>query len=116
MKCCDLTSGKLRHKIILQRETKTEDNTGGFASVWADYKTLYGLIEPVTSSLSAGEQLHAKQLESRISHRIYMRYFTDIKTDDRLSYNDREMQIRAIINVDERNKWLELHAQEGVVN
>ena len=116
MKCCDLNSGKLRHKILLEREEKVKDNTGGFTSTWVTHKTLYAHIEPLTGMTNRGEVFHASKLEARISHRIHIRYFTDIKETDRLNYNGRYMQIRKILNMEERNQWIELHAEEGAVN
>ena len=112
MKCCDLTSGMLRHKVVIEREVITQDSVGGYSSAWATHKTVYAAIKPTGGS----ERLHAMRLESNISHKVYLRYTADITPKDRIIYNGREMQIRAVINVEERNKWLELLCSENQVN
>lgn len=112
MRCCDLTSGKLRHKITVERESTTTDIVGGQSSTWATLIEPFALVKPVTGT----ERYQAMKLETNITHRIYIRYVADIKTTDRIIFNSREMQIRSIIDLEERNKWLELHCVEGQVN
>mgnify|MGYP003658961065 FL=1 len=110
MKCCDIYSGKLRNAITIERLTLSTDGAGGNTQAWATNKNLKAFIKP----MSGGEYLHSQRLEARLSHRIYIRYTTDILNTDRVSYNGRYFQIRAIINIEESNKWLELHCEEGV--
>lgn len=112
MKCCDLTSGKLRHKITVERETLTTDAIGGQSSSWATNIEPFALVKPV----SGNERYQAMKLEANITHKIYIRYTSNIRATDRVIFNSREMQIRAIIDLEERNKWLELHCVEGQVN
>lgn len=112
MKCCDLTSGMLRHKITIERESQVQDNVGGYSSSWSTLSQPFAFIKP----MSGNERFWANRLESNLTHRIFLRYITDITTKDRIIYDGREFQIRAIINVEERDKWLELHCVEGQVN
>ena len=109
MKCCDLFPGALRNQIIVQRESKTADDLGGGATTWVDYATIRAFIKPV----SGGERWHSMRIEADITHRIFIRYRSDLRTDDRINYQGRFMQIRALINIEERNRWLEIYAQEG---
>lgn len=112
MKCCDMTSGKLRNKITIERETQTKNAIGGFSSAWATHIQPFAYIKPV----SGYERLQAQKLEADISHKIYIRYVTDILPTDRVLFKGRYMQIRAILDLEERNKWLELTCVEGQVN
>ena len=109
MKCCDLTSGKLKHRINIQRETKTSDGAGGASITWNTIAQPWAYIKP----RSGNERFQAMRLESDITHRIYMRYRTDFNAADRIEYNGRIMQIRAIVNIEELNDWLELYVDEG---
>lgn len=114
MTCCnDLKAGDLRHKITIERETETPDGMGGSSLAWVSITAhpIKAMIKP----LSGGESLHAMRLEAKVSHRIIIRYRTDIKTSDRINYNGRLMQIRAKIDLEERHKWLELICEEGAV-
>ena len=54
------------------------------------------------------------QLESPLTHAIIIRYTDDISTDDRVNFNGRLMQIRAVRNIEEMNRWIELSCEEGV--
>lgn len=109
MKCCDLTSGKLRNTIAIQRKTGTPDGGGGSTLVWATVSSPRAYIKPI----SGGERFQAMRLEADTTHRIFIRYRTDILTSDRINYRGRLMQIRAILNLEERNMWLEIYADEG---
>lgn len=110
MKCCDLTAGKLRNMISIERAVKTPDGAGGSTNVWAPVvSSLRSYIKPI----SGGERFNAMRLEADTTHRIFIRYRTDILTSDRVNYNGRLMQIRAILNLEERNKWIEIFADEN---
>ena len=110
MKCCDLTAGKLRHQITIEREQPVSDGAGGSYLTWATVATPRAFVDP----MSGGERLQAMRLEATITHRIYIRYRDDIRTGDRINFDGRLMQIRAPIDLEERNRWLEIHADEGV--
>jgi SPP1 family predicted phage head-tail adaptor len=47
--------------------------------------------------------------------RVFIRYVSDLDTSDRLKYKGKTLQIRAIINIEERDRWLELYCEDGVV-
>ena len=110
MKCCDVYAGKLRSAITIERLTLTPDVAGGNAQLWLVNKSLKSFIKP----MSGGEFLHSQRLEARLTHRVFIRYIADILNTDRVVFNGRNFQIRAIINIEERNKWIELHCEEGV--
>ena len=111
MKCCDLTAGNLRNKIDFQRESSIPDGAGGTNLIWDDlFVQVPAFIKPV----SGNETLHSMRLEARISHKIYIRYMSGIKPSDRILFDGRPMQIRALINIEERNRWYEISADEGV--
>lgn len=109
MKCCDINSGKLRHKVLIEREGSTPDGAGGTALIWATHATIRCFVKPISGS----ERLQAQRLEANITHRIFTRYRTDLLTSDRINFNGRLMQITAIINLEEENKHLEIYASEG---
>ena len=111
MKCCDLTAGKLRHSVIVERESSVSDGYGGTAITWATQASFRAFVKPTSGT----ERLFAQRLDATITHRIYCRYRTDIITSDRINFNGRLMQIKAIINIEEQNRWLEIHAVEGEI-
>lgn len=111
MQCCDITAGKLRHQITIEREQSVSDGAGGSTITWSTVATPRAFIKP----MSGGERLQAMRLESTVTHRIFIRYRDDLLTSDRINYKGRLMQIRALINLEERNRWIEIYADEGEV-
>ncbi|HSH26646.1 MAG TPA: phage head closure protein [Wenzhouxiangella sp.] len=110
MQCCQITAGKLRHTITIEREQSVSDGAGGSYLTWATVATPRAYIKP----MSGGERLQAMRLEATVTHRIFIRYRDDLLTSDRINFNGRLMQIRALINLEERDRWLEIYADEGV--
>jgi len=110
MQCCQITAGKLRHTITIEREQAISDGAGGSYLTWTTVATPRAFIKP----MSGGERLQAMRLEATVTHRIFIRYRDDLLTSDRINFDGRLMQIRALINLEERNRWLEIYADEGV--
>lgn len=110
MKCCDLHAGALREPITIQRKVSVSDGMGGQAISWTDLATVRAHVKP----LSGREALQAMQLQASITHRIYMRYRADLLPSDRLVMRGQPLQIRAILNMEMRNQWLEVSADSGV--
>ena len=109
MKCCDLTSGKLRHQILIERETPTPDGAGGSSVVWSTVVSTRAFIKPI----SGGERLQALRVESDVTQRVFIRYRSGLLPSDRINYGGRLMEIKAILNLEEQNKWFEIYATEG---
>lgn len=110
MNCCDMTAGKLREPITIQRKQTASDGMGGQALQWVDLFTARADVRPV----SGREAVQAMQLQASITHRIYIRYRADLTAADRILLRGQPLQIRAIINIEMRNRWLELACDQGV--
>lgn len=111
MKCCDLTSGKLRNRIDIESPVTAPNGSGGSTVVWTAITA--SKIRAYIKPISGAERLQAMRLESDITHRVFIRYRSDFTAASRINYNGRLFQIRAILNLEERNQWLELYAVEG---
>ena len=113
-KCCaQIRACDMRHKIVFQAGNATDDGGGGLGNPWASpttVATVSACIEP----LKGFERLRAMQLESPVSHKITMRYRSGLKPEHRIKFGTRFFNIRSIINLEERNQWLEVFADEGV--
>jgi SPP1 family predicted phage head-tail adaptor len=110
MECCQLSAANLREPLEFQRRTLTSDGKGGQAVAWQTLFTTYGEVMP----LSGREQMFAMKLEGRITHRMYIRYRADLSEVDRVVVRNEAYQIRAVINIEMRNRWLELLCEQGV--
>lgn len=110
MKCCDLSAGGLREPLVFQRRQTQSDGMGGQDLDWVDLFSTKGDVRP----LSGREALTGMQREASVSHRIFIRYRDGLLPSDRIVMRGNPMQIIAIINVEMRNRWLELQCLQGV--
>jgi SPP1 family predicted phage head-tail adaptor len=109
MKCKKTKSSQLRHKLTLQQEIITADDIGGYTRSWKNIADLWAEIIPIGGM----EQFFANQIQTTITHRIMLRYRSDIETGNRLLFEARAFNIRSVLNVQEHNEILELLAEEG---
>jgi SPP1 family predicted phage head-tail adaptor len=111
MKCCDLTAGMLRHIVEFQNPPAIADGQGGVEGSWTTHASnVRGALRPV----SGNERYFGQQLESAVTHHFFMRYRNDITAKQRLVYEGRNFQVRAVIDIEERKQWLDLLVEEGV--
>jgi len=110
LKCCDLTAGQLREPLTIQRKFAVSDGIGGQTISWITLGSTRGDVRPV----SGREALQAMQLQASVTHRIYIRYRSDITAADRLTMRGQPLQIRSVVNIEMRNRWLELSCDSGV--
>lgn len=110
MKCCELTAGMLREPLTIQRKVAVSDGIGGQTVTWLTIGSIRGYVKP----LSGREALQAMQMQASITHRIYARYRADMTPADRLVMRGQPLQVRAVINVEMKNRWLEIACDSGV--
>lgn len=114
--CCSKYSARdLRHRITIQRKSRTGDGLGGFVETWADLAEVWAMWSP----LSGSEQMRAMRTspEQRIKAVIRWRgdasgapYYTPA---DRVIYRGRTHGVVAVIDVDGAQEWLEMALIEG---
>jgi len=110
VKCCDITPGMLRHTIVIERLTRTDDNAGGYTDSWATWKTVKASIKNVSGT----ERLHSQRLDAEVSMKMTIRYIDGLTEIDRVSFRSKVYQIRYIDNVEFRDRWLILSLSGGV--
>jgi SPP1 family predicted phage head-tail adaptor len=122
MKCCDIHSGKLRSLIVIERKTKVADGIGGFTEtwaadpaegVWAEWTGYKGTAQFNSEELRSGRQTPINRFRVVIRHRgdaYGAPYYTEA---DRVVYRNRTYNIEAIIDVEDREQWLEMTVIDG---
>lgn len=105
-----MNAGQLRHRVTIQQLTRVEDEGGGHEENWADVATVWAAIKPMRGS----ERYEAQQVQSTLTHKVTIRYRAGIKPQMRILYGNRIFEVEAVIDVDERHKWLELLCSEVV--
>ena len=96
--------GDLKHRITIQAPTRVPDGMGNTDNTWTDRATIYAAIWPV----SAKEQVASMGVVMTMSHRIRIRYRSDIKSDWRLKYKNSYFDIVSIINNNMENRMLDI--------
>lgn len=105
-----IAAGHLRHGIRVQSVSSTTDTGGGRVPVWIDYALTHASITPV----SGREQISGGKVQASMTHRITLRWIPGVTAKMRVLFGTRVFNVRAVRNLDERNRWLELLCEEGV--
>lgn len=101
--------GALRARIIIEREDPTGNDGGSYAPNWTQVANLWAQIEPVTGRVVR----QGERLESHITHRVTLRYRTDITAGMRIVCGAQLLTIQAVLDLGARHRFLQLLAQEG---
>lgn len=94
--------GRLRHRLTLEAASRTPDGGGGAVETWTSVAQVWGRIQPTGATEIAG----ADGLGGRISHEITLRYRAGVTPAMRLISNGRRFEILAVMDIDERRRWL----------
>jgi SPP1 family predicted phage head-tail adaptor len=104
-----MRAGNLKHKIVIQTYSETQNDFGEVMKGWSDFKTAYASITP----LSAKEYYKAGT-KAEATHKLELRYLKDIKPKMRVVYSTRVFNIESVLNIREANKTLQLICTEVV--
>jgi SPP1 family predicted phage head-tail adaptor len=72
--------------------------------------TVRARVEP----LRGDERPRAMQIEAALTHRVTIRHRPDVTARMRLIFDTRIFNIRAVIDVQEQGRFLDLMCEEGV--
>ena len=100
--------GGLRHRLVLERGVRAPDGGGGATRNWSAVAEIWAAIEPATGT----ESVVAEAISGRVSHAIYIRHRNDVLPAMRLRFGDRHFDIQAVLDVDNRRRFLKCLAQE----
>lgn len=100
--------GTLRHRVTLQRPTRTATEGGGATIAWSSAGSMYARIEPVAGR----EVVTADGVNARVTHKVLIRHRTDIGAEMRFLEGNRALDIRAILALDGRRRWLQCLCEE----
>ena len=98
--------GLLRHRVLLQRQDSVQNELGENVSDWIDVATLFAQAQPLRGS-EYFESINTQQLQST-GVRFRLRYRVGITPSMRIVWDGFEHDIQAVINVQGRNREIEL--------
>lgn len=100
--------GKMRHRVTIQQQSQAQDSHGQETEVWADVETVWASVRPV----SGREFFAASGERSDITHEILLRYEPTLTPRHRIVYDGRIFDVVAVLNSDERDRFLDVKAIE----
>lgn len=101
--------GDMRHRATLQQQVRTPDGGGGFTETWQDLATVPAVYADIVP-LSGAEQLRHHQLASTVTHRITIRYRSDVTAAMRLSSGGKIYNITSVTDKGGLGTLLEIMA------
>ena len=107
-----MPAGPLRHRIQIQSLVEELDTYGEAPEQgqWTTDATVWGSVTP----LRGREAFEAKQVSPEVSHRVRLRFREGVTSKNRLVHRSRVFGIEDVLNVDERNEFLEILAIEAI--
>lgn len=109
-----LHAGKLRHRVQIEYQSKTQDqDTGEMLVTWEPLETVWASIEPV----SAREFIASSTELSKVTTRVTIRYRDDIDASMRLYHaaKDQYYNIEGILSdKDSGLEYITLPCSQGV--
>lgn len=99
---------ELRHQITIQEKVQVPDGMGGFTETLNTVHETWAAIWPV----SAKETRENMRVEANVSHNIRIRYRSGITHAMIVVFGTRIFEINGLINIDERNIWLDMVCNE----
>lgn len=103
-----IQAGRLRTRVEIQQPARSSDRAGGFTQNWPTMATVWAEVRP----LSGREVFEQMRSQSKISHKVTIRYRADVTGAMRLKAGGTIYRIKAIINPRNMNEALELYCEE----
>ena len=105
-----MRAGKLRHRITIEQNTPTRDALGAEVDSWSSFAVRWAAVEP----LGGREFWDARRVNAERRVRFRLRYVVGVTPEMRVSFDGRVFDIQAVIDVEERNRELQLVCEEQV--
>lgn len=102
--------GMLNRRLVLEAPVESADGAGGVVRSFETMATLWVSVTPV----SAARQIEAARLGARVTHRLHLRFSSDITTRHRFRDGARLYRIVALRDRDGRQRFLEIEAEERI--
>jgi SPP1 family predicted phage head-tail adaptor len=111
--CCKYNAGMLRTVVQFQRLVRTSDGAGGFTQTWQAIPN--APTRAMVQSMSGTERFASARVEATATHKVTIRYFAGLTEADAVMIRGKRANIRFINNIEERDLWMVLDVQTGVV-
>lgn len=99
-----MEAGRLREEIVIQEKSVVRDAFGGETVSWVTFASVRAEVQPIAGR----EYVAMRQAQAEISIRFRLRYVAGVTPAMRVSWNGGTYDIVEAINVNARNRELEL--------
>ncbi len=107
-----MNSGEMRHRVVFQTNTPTQNASGELVDSWATTATVWAAVEPL-----AGMERYSNTVDQRVAEatlRIRIRYRSDITERMRCTWNGNPYDITAVLNQWGRMRELHVMVREVI--
>jgi SPP1 family predicted phage head-tail adaptor len=104
----EIRPSDLRHRLTLEALGRVTDDGGGFTETWVTVATLSADLSPIGGE----ERVESDRLAGTITHEVVLRYRAGVVPAMRFRMDTRIFEILAVIDVDERRRWLKCWCEE----
>lgn len=106
-----MRSGRLYQSIVIESVTEVRDSRGETTKTWATFATG---VRAAVVPLRGKEYFEAHQENRELTHKVILRYLPGLTEKMRIKLGTRYFDIEIIINVEERNRELNLMCVERI--
>jgi SPP1 family predicted phage head-tail adaptor len=97
-----IAAGKLRHYVDLHTVSEVQDGYGEPVQTWAKDSSIHAAIEP----LQGRELEHAQQVVAETTHRITVRYNSNVTVKTRFVWSSRTFEVVGIVDPNELHEQM----------
>lgn len=102
-----MSPSKLRHRVTILEKQATRDADGYPVEKWTAVGRVWAAYEPI----SGKEYLRAAAVQAEQQVRFTMRYRAGVTTDKRIGFDDKDYEIKAVIDVGGQRRYLQVMAE-----
>ncbi len=102
--------GALARRVALERPERVEDEGGGASVLWTPVATVWASV----ISAGLGERASFDSVAGRVSHRLRVRWRSDLAPGWRARIGERVLRIESAVDRDAARRWLHLDCIEEV--
>lgn len=103
-----VTIGDLRHRVRIENAVRSSDGGGGATVTWTLVAEVWAAIWPRGSD----ETLEHDRVAGRATHDIWIRHRSDMKPEMRVTFGTRVFDVRGVLDVEDRVRWLKCPSVE----
>ncbi len=103
--------GSKRHLITIEEfQQSIEPTFGEEVKTWVEFNKAWASIIPV----SVDERYISKEKNATATHKITIRYIPNLSVKMRVVFGSRIFNIVSVLNINERNKMIQLIVEEKI--